>query len=158
MSTSQIKNLISAPIDANEERSEKLLLSDKQINSTLENDSFFDDEDLIVDDECIKKHSICTSTFNSSSKLINEKGKFKELYGGVNPLCPESKEIKTPPKALLNNSEPLIAFRRKNLYERSDCDSEQSQADFSDIYSLSNSSDGESLSLGTFRSQLISEN
>ncbi|CAI2372732.1 unnamed protein product [Moneuplotes crassus] len=158
MSASPIKMLVSNQINKEETQSEKLSLSDKQITSTLENDSFFYDDDLRVEDECTQKHSICTSNFNTSSKLINEKGKLKEFYETINPLCSGSEGVKPPPGVFLKNPEPLFAFRRKQTYNKSDCEAEGSEADFSNIYSLSDSSDSESLSLGTFRSNLLSEN
>lgn len=80
----------------------------------------------------------------------------KELYEDVNPLCLGGRGVRTSPKAF-SDSEPLFAFRRQQLHDRSDCDSDQSHSEDSDLYSLSES-DSESLSLGTFRSQLLSEN
>lgn len=52
MAQTTLKILLDSTANPMESKSDKMILSDKQIASTFENDSSICDEDFIVDDEC----------------------------------------------------------------------------------------------------------
>mmetsp|Transcript_9091 Transcript_9091/g.10285 ORF Transcript_9091/g.10285 Transcript_9091/m.10285 type:complete len:83 (+) Transcript_9091:229-477(+) len=81
----------------------------------------------------------------------------KEYYLNVNCLCPGFKGLKTPPR-MPQEDKPLLTFRRNRNNLKEECDFDEDLSESSDVYDLSVSEDSESLNLGTFRSNFLSDN